>query len=690
MGDSKVVQEPELDVDAVDSKSSAREAIERLRESIRFHNYRYYVLDDPAISDSEYDDLMRALEKLESKYPGLRTPDSPTQRVGGAPREELGLVDHPGRMLSLKAIDREEDLRDFDRNCQKELGVDSLEYVAEPKYDGLAVELIYEGGKLSVASTRGDGETGEDVTANVKTIGEVPLVLRNQGGDLPERLVVRGEVYMRKDEFEKLNRRRRNQGEEDFANPRNAAAGSLRQLDPGVTAGRPLHIFLYELLEATESGLETHWEVLETLPRWGLKVNQKDNQLCSGIDEALQYHSSMEKRRDDLAFEADGVVFKLNRLTFRERMGVRSRDPRWAVAFKFKPRQAISTIRDIRLQVGRTGALTPVAVLEPVRIGGVEISRASLHNLSEVETKDIRVGDRVRVERAGDVIPYVAESIEEERDGSEKPFKMPNRCPVCNAKIVVSEDKRQAHCTNANCPAQVRERIKHFAEREAMDIDGLGDKRVEQLVSKGVLKDIASLYRVRKEDLLALEGYADKSAANLVQEIENSKKTRLAPFIYALGIPLVGTHLADVLARHFKTLDDLMSASQQDLVRIREVGETVSKSISAFFSENENLQLIDELRSAGLEFENPLFGEGKGGPLEGLIFVFTGQFQRWTREEAKRFVEARGGQAASGVSGRTDFVVAGPGAGSKREEAQQRGIPILSEDEFLDFVEQRS
>lgn len=690
MGNSKTTRKPEVDLDSIDSKSSAREAAERLRESIRFHNYRYYVLDDPAISDSEYDDLMRTLEQLEDDYPDLRTPDSPTQRVGGEPREELGLVDHPRRMLSLKAVDREEDLREFDRNCRKELGADSLEYVAEPKYDGLAIELIYEDGALAIASTRGDGETGEDVTANVRTIGEVPLVLRDEDEAPPDRLVVRGEVYMRKDEFEQFNLSREEEGEKTFANPRNAAAGSLRQLDPNVTAGRPLHVFLYELPEAAELGLETHWEVLEKLPEWGLKVNDRDNQLCTDVEEAVKYHTSMEKRRDDLAYEADGVVFKLNRLAHRGRLGVRSRDPRWAIAFKFEPRRATSRIKDIELQIGRTGALTPVAHLDPVHIGGVEISRASLHNMSEIENKDIRIGDRVRVERAGDVIPYVVESIKEERDGSEKPFKMPHRCPVCDAEVVLSEDKKQAHCTNANCPAQVKERIEHYTEREAMDIEGLGDKRVEQLVSKGILENIASLYRIRKEDLLSLEGYGDKSAENLIEQIEKSKKSRLARFIYALGIPLVGPHLSDVLARNFKTLDDLISASREDLARIREVGETVSTSISTFFSRQENLELIDELRSAGFEFENPLYGEGKGGPLEGLTFVFTGQLDRWTRDEAKRFVEARGGQTASSVSGNTDYVVAGRGAGSKREEAKQRDIPILSEEEFLDLVDKRS
>ncbi len=691
MTTQQVEQNPHVDIDSIDSKSSAREAAERLRASIRFHNHQYYVLDDPVISDSEYDTLLQNLEQIEEKYPDLRTDDSPTQRVGAEPRDELGLVDHPSRMLSLKAVDQKDDLRDFDRNCRKELGEESLEYVAEPKYDGLAVELIYEDGSLSVASTRGDGETGEDVTANVKTIGEVPLVLRDdEGNGVPKRLVVRGEVYMRKQEFEKFNQEREDQGEKTFANPRNAAAGSLRQLDPQVTADRPLHIFLYEVPDAGDGQAETHWEMLEKLPGWGLKINREHNRLCSDIEDAIEYQASMEERRDDLAYEADGVVFKLNRLSHREQLGVRTRDPRWAIAYKFEPRRATSTIRDIELQVGRTGALTPVAQLDPVRIGGVEISRASLHNLSEIESKDIRIGDRVRVERAGDVIPYVVAPIKEARDGSEQSFSMPKRCPVCEAEVVLSEDRKQAHCTNANCPAQVKERIKHYTEREAMDIEGLGDKRVEQLVSKDIVKNIASLYEIEEEDLLSLEGYAKKSADNLIREIEKSKKSHLSRFIYALGIPLVGPHLSDVLARTFKTLDNLMDATPEDLAAIHEVGETVSTSIATFFSQKENRELIDQLKSVGLELDNPLYGEGGEGPLEGLTFVFTGQLDRWTRDEAKRFVEARGGQTASSVSGNTDYVVAGSGAGSKRDEAKERDIPILDEEGFLKLAEERS
>jgi DNA ligase (NAD+) len=684
-----VEKKPDVSPESIESKKEAEKAVKELREAIRYHNYRYYVLDDPVISDAEYDELMEKLSTLESKFPELQSPDSPTQQVGGEPREELGLVDHPSPMLSLKAVYDEEDVRDFDENCRGELGLETVEYVAEPKYDGLAVELIYEGRRLSVASTRGDGNTGEDVTANVRTINEVPLVLLIQDGvSVPNRLVARGEIYMRKDEFKELNRRQADAGERQFANPRNAAAGSVRQLDPNVTARRPLHIFFYEVAQSDGRDFETHWEVLQTLPKWGLKVSTERARLCSGVEEALHYHVDMAEVRDDLPYEIDGVVYKVNQLADQEKLGVRTRDPRWALAYKFEPRRATTTVKDIEVQVGRTGKLTPVAVLEPVHIGGVEVSRASLHNQSEIERKDIRIGDAVLVERAGDVIPQVVKSIKEERDGSEKKFHMPDQCPVCGSEVVMSEDKKQTRCTNINCPAQLRERVTHFASREAMDIEGLGEKRAEQLIDAGLVKRLSSLYELTKEDLLSLERFADKSAENLLSEIEDSKEQTLPRFLYALGIPLVGEHMTRVLATHFKTLGDLVQASEGELQKIEEIGPQVAHSIVTFFSKDENRQVIQEIREAGLTLGNP-YAEEEAQPLEGLTFVFTGSLKRWTRDEVKRFVERLGGRATSSVSGETDYIVAGPGAGSKLDEAKEQNIPVMDEEEFAQFVEER-
>jgi len=541
---SDVEKKPDVDLQEIDSEEAAQDAIGKLRKAIRYHNHRYYVLDDPVISDGEYDRLLNHLQKIEAKFPQLRTPDSPTQQVGGEPRDELGLIEHPTPMLSLQAVYEEEEVRNFDKTCREELNQDRVEYSAEPKYDGAAVELIYEDGRLTVGSTRGDGQTGEDILANIKTIREVPLVLREDEVETPSRLVVRGEVYMRKDEFSQLNQRRADQGQNEFANPRNAAAGSLRQLDPGITADRPLHIFFYEAAQCEGCDFEYHIDVLETLYKWGLKTNLGQISFCDGVDEAIAYHGEMAEKRDDLPYEIDGVVYKLNQLAAREELGTRTRNPRWALAYKFEPRRETTTVKDIIVQVGRTGALTPVAILETVHIGGVEVSRASLHNQAEVERNDIRVGDRVLVERAGDVIPQVVKSFADDRDGSEKEFHMPEECPVCGSEVVMSDDKKQTRCTNVNCPAQLRERIKHYASREAMDIDGLGEKRTRQLIDAGLIDNLASIYDLTKGDLVVLERYADKSAQNLLDEIEASKDATLPRFLVALGIPLVGEHVA--------------------------------------------------------------------------------------------------------------------------------------------------
>jgi DNA ligase (NAD+) len=680
--------QPAVSAEAIDSAEEAKEAVDTLREAIRYHNYRYYVLDDPVISDAEYDALMQDLEDLESRFPELQSPDSPTQQVGGEPRDELGLVDHPLPMLSLKAVYDEAGVRSFDQNCRDELGRDDVEYVAEPKYDGLAVELIYKDGRLSLAATRGDGETGEDVTANVKTIKEVPLLLRNHNGQsIPGEFVVRGEVYMRKDEFEALNERRM-EDKEPFANPRSAAAGAVRQLDPKVTAKRPLHIFFYAVPHALELGLETHWEVLDRLPEWGLRVNEEHSQLCSSLGEALDHHRHMAEIRDDLPYQVDGVVYKVNRLQDQEVLGSRSRDPRWALAYKFEPRRSTTRITDIIVQVGRTGKLTPVAILEPVHIGGVEVRRASLHNQSEIERKGIRIGDRVLVERAGDVIPQVVKPFEEERDGSEEAFHMPDECPVCGTAVITSEDKKVTRCPNVSCPAQLRGRLTHYASREAMDIEGLGEKTAQQLIDAGLVERLSSLYSLTREDLLSLEGFAEKSAENLLREIEGSKERTLPRFIYGLGIPLVGEHMTRVLAQNFQTFNDLRHASEEELEAVDEVGPYVAHSVASFFREDDNGTVIQEIMDAGLQLTNPYRREGEK-PLQDLTFVFTGSLDRWTRDKVERYVHELGARATSSVSGQTDYVVAGSGPGSKLDEAQERGIPVLDEEEFIHFVQER-
>ena len=679
---------PEINPEEVDEESEAREALKELREAIRYHNYRYYVANDPVVSDYEYDQLMRDLQALEDKFPSLVTPDSPSQHVGGEPQDELGSVDHPEPMLSLQAAYEKEEVANFDETCRDELSLETVEYLAEPKYDGLAIELIYENGTLSVASTRGDGETGEDVTENIKTIREIPLALISEDETpVPDRLVVRGEVYMRKDEFEEMNERRAEEGKDPFANPRNAAAGSLRQLDPKVTAKRPLRVFCYDVAEVEAHGFESQMEIMETLPNWGLRVNRDWIKICRGVDELVDYHHQLEEEREDFPYEIDGVVYKVNDLAQREVMGTRERDPRWALAYKFQPLRGTSEVRDIRAQVGRTGSLTPIAHLEPVHIGGVEVKRASMHNQSEVEKKDVRIGDKVLVERAGDVIPQVVKSLPEERDGSEQKFTMPDSCPVCDADVVISDDKQHAYCTNASCPAQVRERLIHFASRGGMDIEGLGDKIAEQFIETGLVETIDDLYSLEKDDLLSLERFAEKSSQNLLDELEESKDQTLPRFLYALGIPEVGEHLSRVLASNYSTLEDLMEATEVELQEINEIGPEVARSIVGFFSASENRELIDNLLDAGITLSNPL-NEETESPLDGLTFVFTGSLDRWTRSEAQRLVEGRGGRSTSSVSGNTDYVIAGPGAGSKLDDAEELGVPVLDEEEFVEFLEE--
>ena len=662
------------------TKEEARRRIEELRELIRYHNYRYYVLDSPEISDAEYDRLFRELQELEEKFPEFVTPDSPTQRVGAQPAEEFGTVPHTIPMLSLDNAMDEEEVREFDERVKRFLGTDEdIEYVAEPKLDGLGVELVYERGRLVVGSTRGDGFVGEDVTQNLRTIRAVPLVLL---GDPPERLEVRGEVIMHIEDFRELNRRRAEEGEPPFANPRNAAAGSVRQLDPRITASRPLDIFFYGVGQVVGREFSTHWEVLQALRSWGLRTNPL-NRLCRNVDEAVDYYRELLKIREELPYEADGIVIKVNRLDLQRRLGEKARSPRWAIAYKFPPRQATTVIKDIVVQVGRTGVLTPVAIMEPVHVGGVEVKRATLHNQDEIDKKDIRIGDTVIVQRAGDVIPEVVAVVKERRTGKERPFRMPERCPVCGAKVVRLPDEAAHRCTNSACPAQVKERIRYFASKNAMDIEGLGVKLVAQLVDRGLVKDVGDLYFLTKEQLASLDRMAEKSAENLLEALERSKEREPARVLCALGIRHVGEHVARVLMDHFGSIDRLAEASADELESVPGIGPEVAGSVVDFFSHEENMRVLEKLKRAGLKFE---VEKEAARPLSGKKFVFTGTLSSMTRSEAEELIRKLGGEASSSVSRRTDYVVVGENPGSKLERARQLGVKTITEEEFLRMV----
>jgi len=664
------------------TKEEAKKRIEWLRKEIWRHNYLYYVLNKPEISDEEYDKLMEELRQLEEQFPEFITPDSPTQRVGAPPAKEFKAVRHVKPMLSLDAVHKEEDLRAFDRRIKKELAVESVEYVAEPKLDGLSVELIYEDGRYVRGSTRGDGINGEDVTENIRTIRAVPLVLRGEEADIPKTLAVRGEVIMHIKDFEEFNKELIQRGEEPLANPRNAAAGSLRRLDPRETAERPLDIFFYEIMHYEADGIkiETHWEALQALKKWGLKINPYAK-LCKNIDEAIEYHHEMEKKRENLDYEIDGVVIKVNRLDYQEKLGAKTRSPRWALAYKFPPRKEETQILDIVVGVGRTGTLTPVALLRPVDVKGVTVSRATLHNEDYIKEKDIRIGDWVKVARAGDVIPEVMDVIKERRTGKEKEFRMPNRCPVCGSHVV--KEGAYYRCTGGlSCPAQLKRSIEHFASKNAMDIEGLGGKTVELFVEKGLIKKISDIYRLKKRDLLHLPRFAEKSAKNLIEAIERSKNKGLARFIYALGIPNVGEHTARILASKFRSIDALMDATEAELLAIKEIGPETASSIVNFFREERNRKEIEELKKLGVKMEY----EEEKGKLKGEVFVFTGALKDFSREEAKELVESQGGVVASSVSRNVDYVVVGEKPGSKYEKAKELGLKIISEDEFKELL----
>ncbi len=658
--------------------------IDELREKIKYHNYRYYVLNDPEISDAEYDKLFRRLVELENAHPELITPDSPTQRVGAEPKEVFTQVAHSIPMLSLENAFGDEEITDFDARIRKLLnGAQDIEYTVEPKIDGLAVELVYENGHLRAASTRGDGYVGEDVTANVKTILAVPLTLMEpkDGPPVPELLEVRGEIYMETHAFKELNKEREKRGLPPFANPRNAAAGSLRQLDPRVTAKRPLNIFCYGIGQLRGTSFDTQMNLMIGLQRWGLRINRRFIKLCQHIREVIQYCHHLEEIRSEFPYEIDGAVIKVNRLDFQEQLGQTTRSPRWALAFKFKPTQETTQILKIEVQVGRTGVLTPVAHLKPVEIGGVLVKRATLHNEDEIKKKDIRELDTVVVQRAGDVIPEVVKVITSRRTGVEKRFHMPSTCPVCGTKVIKRPGEAAHRCPNPNCPAQVKESLKHFVSKSAMNIEGLGDKLITQLIDKGLVKDPADLYQLTMEDLLKLDKVAEKSARNLLRAIEKSKKPTLAKFIYALGIRHVGEHIADVLARHFGSLKALQNATEEQLMAIKEVGPQIAESIVSYFEAEENIKLIERLMALGVEIQEAHAREESR--LEGKTFVLTGTLNNLTRSEAKELIQAQGGRVASSVSKTTDFVVVGENPGSKLAKARELGIRTIDEGEFL-------
>jgi len=655
-----------------------KKRVDKLREEIEYHNYRYYILDQPEVSDPQYDRMMRELEKLEEEYPELRSPNSPTQRIGAPPLEAFEIVRRTLPMLSLANAFDENEARDFDKRVKKFLGSsEEIIYVAEPKLDGLAVELVYEGGRLTAGSTRGDGVNGENITQNLRTVKTIPLQLVRKEIPVPERLEVRGEVIIQIEKFKALNRKREEMEELPFANPRNAAAGSVRQLDPKVTSERPLEIYCYGVGEVRGATFKTHYEILQTLHKWGLRTNPHIRR-CRNIDEVLEYYHEMNKKRENLPYEIDGIVIKVDRIDLQTRLGEISRSPRWALAFKFAPKQETTKILDIIVQVGRTGALTPVAVMEPVRVGGVEVSRATLHNQDEIDRLDVRVGDTVTIQRAGDVIPEVVQVTTSKRTGREKKFRIPSKCPVCGAEVVKEEVIYR--CIGLDCPAQLKGRIKHFASKRAMDIDGLGVKLIDQLVDKGLIKDIADIYYIKKEELIELERMADKSAQNIIDAIEKSKVKPLGKFLFALGILHAGETTAEDLADHFLRLEDFFYLTEEDLKEVEGVGPEVSASVVQFFREKKNRESIERLKKAGIKLIEPRAKEK--GKLAGKNFIFTGTLKSYGREEARNLVESLGGVTASSVSKKVDFVVVGEDPGSKADKARELGIKILSEEEF--------
>jgi DNA ligase (NAD+) len=669
-----------------EKKAAAR--IARLRTEIRHHDFLYYVQDAPEISDEAYDKLFRELTDLEEKFPRLRSPDSPTQRVAGEPLPQFSQVEHAAPMLSLDSSQDEGQLRRFDDRLRRALGPAEVRYVVDPKLDGASVELVYEKGLLARASTRGNGVVGEGVTENVRTIAAVPLALRADERPVPPFLALRGEVIMRAYAFRALNEKLLAEGKTPFANPRNAAAGALRQLDPRLTAARPLDIYLYDVLAARGVELSTQWEVLRAFREWGLRTNPLARRADS-LEEILAFHGDLLARRDDLPYEIDGIVVKLDDLAARERLGTTSHHPRWAYAHKFPPRKELTRVLKVVASVGRTGVVTPVALMNPVEIGGVTVSRATLHNREEVARKDIREGDRVRVERAGDVIPQVIERVEEEGRPRGPRFKMPERCPSCATPLI--ERGPFTVCPNGfDCPAQLAGRVIHFGSRGALDIEGLGEETARVFVEQGLVRHLPDLFDLKAEPLLALEGFAEKSAGKLIAAIARASKPELARFLYALGIPEVGSTVARQLARHFGSFDRVRRAGPEELQEVEGIGPRMAEEITAFFADASNARLLDELlRRVEVQEEKraPAAGaSAASAPLAGKKLVFTGGLEAMSREEAQSRVESLGGRAVSSVSKATDYVVAGTDPGSKLDKARELGVEVLDEEGFLKLL----
>lgn len=663
-------------------KKSARLRHTELCSLLHHHSHRYYVLDLPEITDAEYDRLFRELLNLEKTFPELETTDSPSRRIGAPPLDKFEPAPHSLPMLSLENAFNEAEIREFDLRVRRFLSTDKeIDYVCEMKMDGVAVELVYKNGTLQTGSTRGDGNTGENITANLKTIPTVALALRPGH---PELLEVRGEVFMDLDPFRDFNREREEEGLPVFANPRNATAGSLRQLDSSVTAKRPLKIFCYGvgLIEGAEP--QTHAELLESLQDWGLRVNLGETRVVRGSEGVIQYYTELAARRDVLPYEIDGVVVKINDLSLQRELGEKSRTPRWAIACKFPPRQATTIIEDIQLQVGRTGAITPVAHLRPVTVSGVTVSRASLHNWDEIARLGVRIGDHVVVERAGDVIPDVVRVLTEKRTGTERELPLPEACPACGSPAHKLEGEVVPRCQGMDCPARIKEAIKHFAARGRMDIDGLGDRYIDQLLRLGLVSSVADLYNLRREDLFKFERMGEKLAENLLQAIEASKSRPLSCFLSALGIRHVGEHIAKLLARQFGSMEALSCATREELLGLHEVGPQVAESVLDFFASPRNREILARLSASGVA---PLSEQRRaGGPLSGKTFVFTGTLTRFNRNQAQEMVEALGARAAGSVSKKTHYLVAGSDAGSKLTKARDLGIQILDEDQFLELM----
>ncbi len=668
------------------ASKSTRKEIEKLRADLRHHEYRYYVLDEPEISDAAFDRMMNRLKALEAEHPELVTPDSPSQRVGGAPREGFETVVHRRPMISLDNAYSYDDLREFDRRVRELTGREHIEYVTEHKYDGLSLALIYEGGRLARGVTRGDGARGEDVTPNVRTIRSIPLVLDSAAikkWKLPPDLEVRGEAIMSRRAFEELNRKQEEQGGKIFANARNAAAGAVRMLDPKVTASRRLDFYAYYLLNADgRDPLDRHSRALDALEAMGFRVCA-ERQRVAGIDKVMAFCDAQDARREKLPYEIDGIVAKVDETALQEELGATAKAPRWAIAYKYPARQETTVVRDIRVQVGRTGALTPVADLEPVKVGGVTVSHSTLHNMDEVERLGVQIGDTVLIERAGEVIPHVISVTK--KGAHRRPFVMPEKCPECGSRIHKSPDEVAYRCVNAACPAKRKESLIHFAGRHAMNIDGLGEKIVDQLVDNGLVKDPADLYPLTLDTLVPLERMAEKSAQNLLDEIESSKKNGLARLIYALGIRFVGERTGQLLAEHFGSLREIEEANEEKLTEVPEIGPKVAASIAEFFSEAANRKLVAKLQKAGVR----MTAERKAprdSKLAGKTFVFTGGLEHRSREQAGEIVVSHGGKVGGSVSKKTDYVVVGSDPGSKYDQAKKLGLTILDEAGFEKLV----